>query len=105
MGGDTGGVPGAPADYMSRLRDWLERHKRYPRRAQNRREEGVATLFLVIDRDGRVLDSRVKRSSGYKSLDRATMSMVKRAEPLPKMPPEMQRNRIAIEVPIQFALR
>jgi len=42
----------------------LERNKRYPETSQSRREQGVAQVFFSIDRQGRVIDSRVVRSSG-----------------------------------------
>jgi protein TonB len=42
----------------------LERNKRYPHAAQPRREQGIAQVFFRLDRQGRVIDSRIARSSG-----------------------------------------
>ena len=100
----AGGSPGARADYASTILAWLERHKEYPRLSQMRREQGVVMLYLVIDRDGNVLDSRIQESSGYRSLDREALEMVKRASPLPPMPDDMPQERLEIIVPVQFFL-
>lgn len=99
-----GGSPGARADYFARLQAWLERHRRYPRRAQLRGQEGTALLYFVIDRDGQVLDYRIERSSGYSVLDREVTQMLQRAEPLPEMPPELRQASLELRLPIEFAI-
>jgi len=83
----------------------LERHKRYPRSAQVRRQEGVAQVRFVIDRQGRVLSARLEKSSGHEILDEETVSLVERASPLPAPPPEMPQERIELVVPVQFFVR
>ena len=100
-----GGDPGARADYFAKLQAWLERHRRYPRRAQMRRQEGTALLYFVIDRNGRVLDYRIERSSGYSVLDREVKAMLERAEPLPPVPPQLRQARLELLLPIEFAIR
>jgi len=101
----AGGLPSSSSDYIALLQAWLERHKEYPRRAQSRRQEGTALLHVVIDRDGRVLEYRLEKSSGHSLLDREVTAMIKRAQPLPKMPDTMQRARLEMLVPVQFFLR
>ncbi|HEY0838066.1 MAG TPA: energy transducer TonB, partial [Azospirillum sp.] len=83
----------------------LERHKRYPRIAQMRRQEGVAQVRFVIDRQGRVLSARLETGSGHALLDEETVALVERASPLPPPPPEMPRERIELVVPVQFFVR
>ncbi|MEX2454019.1 MAG: energy transducer TonB [Rhodospirillaceae bacterium] len=100
-----GGMPGAPPDYISILRAWLDRHKEYPRPARVRREEGTAYLYFVIDREGKVLEFSLRKSSGHGSLDRATVEMIKRASPLPEIPDSMSVARLELVIPVQFQLR
>ncbi|WP_245986009.1 energy transducer TonB family protein [Azospirillum thermophilum] len=83
----------------------LERHKRYPRSAQSRRQQGVAQVRFTIDQDGNVLSVRLDRSSGHEVLDEETVEMVKRASPLPAPPPEMAQSRIELVVPVQFFIK
>lgn len=100
-----GGNPGQVADYMAQLQAWLERHKEYPRRAKLRRQEGTVLLYFVMNREGRVLEYRIRQRSGHASLDRAVEEMIERAQPLPKMPQEMRQARLELVVPVQFFLR
>ncbi len=101
----AGGVPRAQGHYMARLQAWLGKHKKYPRRARVRRQEGTVLLHLVIDRDGSLREYRIKKSSGYDLLDRAAIAMIKRAQPLPRFPDSLDRTRIKLVVPVQFVLR
>ena len=103
--GAPDGAADAAADYHARLRAWLERHKRYPRRARRRREQGVVVLRFVADRAGAVLDLEVENSSGHPLLDDAALDMVRRAQPLPEMPPGMRESRAEHLLPVRFALR
>jgi protein TonB len=106
-GDDTsgGGTPGAAADYFTQLQAWLEKHKRYPRRAKLRNEQGVALLRFFVTRAGEVTDFGIERSTGHLLLDEEVLEMIQRAQPLPKMPPEMRGSRVELLVPVQFFLR
>ncbi len=101
----SGGNPGIEADYYATLLAWLERHKKYPRRAQMRRQEGVTHLRFTIDGQGHVLAFRVERSSGYRSLDDAVERMIREAEPLPPIPAALGKERLDLVVPVQFFLK
>lgn len=98
-----GGDPGAAADYLARLRAWLERHRRYPLKARLRRQEGTVRLGFVVDGQGRVLSRRIETGSGHPLLDREALELLRRAEPLPAPPPEL--GRLELIVPVTFSLR
>lgn len=100
-----GGAPGVTNEYIAVLQAWLERHKRYPRHAQLRRQEGTALLYFVMDREGRVLDYRLEESSGHEILDGEVAAMIERAQPLPEMPEDVDRDRLELVVPVHFSLR
>jgi len=99
-----GGVPGASVDYMARLRAWLEQHKRYPRRARLRRQQGTTMLSFVVDRTGTVVEYSIRESSGYRLLDEEAVAMIERAQPLPAFPEDMSQRRLQLVVPVQFFL-
>ena len=99
-----GGAVGARADYFAVLQAWLEQHKVYPRRAMSRRLEGVVSLRFVINREGRVLDYQIERSSGHRLLDRAVTALIERAQPLPTMPNDIKETNLTLIVPISFVL-
>jgi protein TonB len=105
-------MPGASSRDSNALPNWksqlvarLERYKRYPSEARSRGEGGVAQLAFSIDRNGGVHHARILRSSGSSLLDRETLSLVERAQPLPPPPPEMGGAQIAIVVPIRYNIR
>ena len=83
----------------------LERNKRYPEMAQSRHQEGVAQVFFSLDRQGRVINSRLVHSSGASALDDEALALLRRAEPFPPPPPELPGARVDLMVPIRFNLR
>ncbi|HBM12475.1 MAG TPA: energy transducer TonB [Rhodospirillaceae bacterium] len=101
----AGGIPGSTADYIATLQAWLARHKEYPRSAQKRGQEGTALLYFVIDRNGQVLEHRLRESSGYRVLDKEVMAMIERAQPLPRIPDDMPMQQMELVLPVQFFLR
>ncbi len=102
-------VPGPSSNavptWQGRLLGRLEQFKRYPNEAQYRREQGVVYLHFAMDRNGKVLSARIEKSSGYDSLDQETLALIRRAEPLPKPPPEVPGDPVELTVPVQFFLR
>lgn len=55
----------------------------------------------VFDRPGRVLWSRVERSSGCGELDRAALDTLRRAAPLPAIPAD-RPDQVELVVPVEF---
>lgn len=100
-----GGFEGSAADYMAYLLAWLERHKTYPREAQSRNQEGTVLLYLEMGREGEVHAFRIHESSGHQPLDEEVLALVRRAEPLPPPPPEVEGSLIKLLVPVEFFLR
>ncbi len=83
----------------------LERNKRYPATARAHHEQGIAQLAFSIDREGRVVASRIIKSSGSSTLDQESLDLVKRAQPFPPPPPELPGAQISLTVPIRFNIR
>jgi len=105
-------MPGASSRDSNAMPNWksqvvarLERYKRYPSEAQSRGEAGVAQLAFSIDRSGGVHNARIVRSSGSGLLDRETLALIERAQPMPPPPPEMAGSQIAVVVPIRYNIR
>jgi periplasmic protein TonB len=92
------------ASYRSILASHLLRFKQYPETARASREQGTTTLSFTVTRTGRVTKSRLVRSSGFASLDRETLALIQRAQPLPAFPPEMREASDSFTVPFSFKL-
>ena len=102
----TGGKIGSNRDYLSHLiRTLLEYHK-YPATSRKFKEEGTAIIKFTIDRQGNVLTSALKTSSGYPRLDQAALQALSDANPLPPVPPKLfrGRTRLPLEVPFEYDL-
>jgi protein TonB len=95
----------AEANWQGTLLAHLERHKKYPRLARKRHEEGTAYLRFRMDRSGQVLSFSLARSAGYDALDEEVLAMIQRAQPLPALPAEVTDSVVEIVVPVQFTLR
>jgi len=95
----------AIASWHSEISRLIEHNKRYPEGARTRRQEGVAELFFSIDRQGRVLTSRIVTSSGFAALDEEALAVVQRIQPFPPPPLEVADDEIKFQVPIRFGLR
>jgi periplasmic protein TonB len=109
----TAALPAAPApgevarpnpavivSWQRKLIAHLERFKRYPSEA---RAEGVTNIAFQIDRQGRILSSRILHSSGSLVLDQEALAMIKRAEPLPAPPDDILDTQLSFTIPIRYA--
>jgi len=95
----------SPARWQSKVVAWLNRHKRYPRSARSRGEEGTVQVSFTINASGAVTGARIARSSGNSALDQAAIDMVRRASPVPAPPPQIARSSMSLSVPVSFNLR
>ncbi|WP_028626910.1 energy transducer TonB [Metapseudomonas resinovorans] len=99
----------APSDakptWQSKLLSHLARYKRYPDDARRRGFEGVNRLRFVVDAEGKVISYSLVGKSGSASLDRATLEMIRRAQPLPPPPPELLNNgSLEVVAPFVYSL-
>jgi periplasmic protein TonB len=109
----TAGVetPQQPQPPSAAIRRWqsglsaqIARFKRYPAKALARREQGVVRITFTIDRNGRVLESRILESSGSPDLDQEFLTMLVRAQPLPKPPPDAKPADLLFVMATKFSL-
>lgn len=91
--------------WQSRLLAHLNRYKRYPEDARRRGQQGVVKLRFVVDGQGQVLSFELVGKSGSGSLDRATLQMIRRAQPLPPPPAELLQNgSLEVVAPFVYSL-
>ena len=95
----------ATATWQSVLLGHLEQHKRYPRLARRNRQEAIVYVRVSINRDGTVIDYRLERPSTYEALNRETLALIARAQPLPPPPQDTVSDIVEFVVPVEFFLR
>ncbi|MGY4532107.1 protein TonB [Pseudomonas sp. TE3786] len=95
----------AKATWMSKVQSHLARYKRYPEEARRRGAVGTTRVRFSVDADGKLLNVEVTGTSGNAVLDRATLSMFRRAQPLPKPPAEvLNGNSVEVNAPFDYSL-
>jgi protein TonB len=99
-GNDPSALSKAIASWQRLMASQLERHKRYPREAHG--EHGITTLAFKVDRQGRLLSSRIERSSGSAVLDAEALALIGRAQPFPAPPTGIADESLWIRVPIRY---
>jgi len=100
-------------DDSDRIPEWrrqvsnkLERNKRYPASARSRGEQGTTYIEFKLDREGRVIESRVVRSSGSATLDQETLELLHRSEPFPKPPlTSLKGATVFLAIPLHYKMR
>jgi periplasmic protein TonB len=91
------------ATWRSQVVTILEHNKRYPAAASARGEQGVTMLAFRVDSDGRLLSSRIIKSSGSTALDQETLALMQRVQPLPPPPPEEAGKELML--PMHYMVR
>ncbi len=94
----------APDTWEGRVLARLQKYQRYPGEARSARQQGVAYIRFRMNRDGHVLSSSLVRSSGFPALDQAALDTLRRADPLPRIPPE-RPDEIELVVPVEFMMK
>jgi periplasmic protein TonB len=82
----------------------LERNKRYPSEARANRQQGVAKIAFNMDRQGKVLSTRLVTSSGSSALDQEALSLTQRSQ-FPPPPVVFAGGEITVTVPVRFSLK
>jgi periplasmic protein TonB len=104
-GQGRGSGPGsALSSYLREIRRLLEKNKDYPWMARRRNIQGVVTMVFTIGSGGQILAARVSRSSGQDLLDEAAQNTIRRVGRFPPFPAELNRQQLAVEVPLAFRL-
>ncbi len=90
--------------YFGQIASWIDANKDYPVECKKAKEQGAVLVKFTIDRDGRLLASSIKQSSGHPRLDRAALATLARSAPFPPIPDFVGRETLTVAVPIDYAL-
>ncbi|MBV1933242.1 MAG: energy transducer TonB [Parvibaculaceae bacterium] len=93
----------AEAQWSAQVRAHFTRFIRYPRQAYRRGETGVVWVDISLDRQGKVIYSRIRKSSGHALLDRGALRVSKRASPFPSPPATVEGKVFKFSIPMNFS--
>jgi len=82
--------------YGNRVKEAISREWAMPDVAKPQGLE--ARLIVVVSRDGKVLDLRIEKSSGNSLFDDSAVRAVRRASPLPALPPVIAEPRMELAI-------
>jgi periplasmic protein TonB len=86
--------------YLARVAGHLKRFIRYPMEARG--ASGTVLVRFELNRDGEVIGSEVRKSSGNSILDRTALAILQRASPFPTFPAAKPEARDSYLVPVEF---
>ena len=86
--------------YLARVAGHLKRFIRYPMEAHG--ASGTVLVRFELNRDGEVIGSEVRKSSGNSILDRTALAILQRASPFPTFPAAKPEARDSYLVPVEF---
>ncbi len=90
-------------NYLSRVRNIIEAHKRYPLRARTLGIEGKVMVAFKIDKDGNAMDIRILKKSPFFTFNRAAVRTISSSSPFPP-PPEKLRPPLRLAIRIDYQL-
>jgi protein TonB len=91
--------------YLSDLSRHLSRYREYPRRARRLGQEGTPVVEFEFDRNGKLLEARLRDSSSHRLLDQAAIQLLRDASPLPEVPDSMVGKSFTYTLPVGYKLR
>ncbi len=83
--------------YEEYVYNTIKSEKRYPTKARRMRQQGSVRVRFLIDKYGEILEHKIIKSSGYRTLDRATNKLFERIGKF-EVPPEK------LETPFEFSI-
>jgi len=86
--------------YLARVAGHLKRFVRYPMEARG--ASGIVLVRFELNREGEVIGSQVKKSSGSPILDRAALAILRRANPFPPFPSAKAEAQDSYVAPVEF---
>jgi protein TonB len=94
--------PPSVVRWQTKIAAHVQRFQRYPAAARARDETGVAKVFFIIDREGRLVQSGIAKSSGSAALDQEALAALARATPMPRPPDQATDAELIIDMPMAF---
>ena len=90
--------------FFSRFKKQIYGVWNYPEESMKRRQQGVALLKIVINRDGSVEDVDLVSASGFERLDREAIAAIFKAQPYGALPESYPEDQLTIMAYFEYIL-
>ena len=101
---DTVEIENIEAEYLSKIRNTIEKNKTYPKTAKRLNQTGKVYITFTITKDGGIKNCKVHKSSQFESLDEASLAIFEKITNFDSIPKELNKNDWEITVPIIYQL-
>ncbi len=104
---NTGHSNSKNTSWKAKVMYHLSKYRKYPLEALKNNIEGISKVRVSIDKEGNVVNLKLKKSSKYSILDKDSLSLFRKASPLPK-PPEFyfkSKTTISFTIPIEYNIK
>ena len=88
------------AFWTSQITEQIEEHRLGPSKPLKAAE--IVQVVFTLARDGHVVSSGVRNSSGAPDIDKLALDMVSRAQPFPPMPDAVPEPELTFVLPVRF---
>ncbi|PHM62436.1 energy transducer TonB [Xenorhabdus ishibashii] len=89
-------------NYYARLRQEIERHKRYPRKAKRMKQQGSVIVKFMLQNDGSITAAGIVQSSGNSAIDNEALKTLSLAKSVGFRPANMNPE---VTLEIDFKLK
>lgn len=94
----------SPQEYAAAIQKYILQNLTYPQAARKQSLQGTVKLSMLISSAGKLLEVKVKSSSGSKVLDDNAVSVVKNIPSYPAFPASIESKELWIDIPIVYKL-
>ena len=92
--------------YTAGIRNLIDKRKKYPNEARQRRQEGGVCVRFTLRRDGTLAgEPELENPSRYSRLNTAAINAVRTAVPFPPFPQEISAETMPFLITINFSMR
>jgi|GEM_PF-5767641 len=92
-----------PPEFFSMVKKKISFYYFYPQKARENNWQGVVWIKVKIDREGKIKNIKILRSSGYAILDNTAQWLVKSSAPYPP-PEEITTPQVSFIIPVEFKI-
>ena len=101
---DTVQIENIEAEYLSKIRNIIEKNKTYPKIAKRLNQTGKVYISFTISKNGEIKNYRIHKSSNFESLDDASLEILSKIKNFDSIPSELNKESWEITVPIVYKI-
>lgn len=90
--------------YFEKIIYLVNQNKRYPRISKINKESGVVKVSFTIEKDGKIVGTKVDCPCGHPRLNEAAVQAIKSIVNFDPIPIELNKEKINITIPVRFVL-